>query len=148
YADRVPLYSLAAYALSLGLTIVFLSLTQVLSTPISLPAVTVELLPSQFAFGLVLTAEERKFAPLVTGVICEPLKPAESGRKTFDRKRRLFIKAGVTTGIAAVLLYYGVNLLFPPPRTGQSNSSSITQSGQSVLSSQEVTPTDKFYRVD
>src|SRR2546426_7684994 len=56
YADRVLRYSVVAYAVSLGLTLVFLSLTQVLSTPQTIPTVAISLLPPQFIFGFALSA--------------------------------------------------------------------------------------------
>ncbi len=146
YADRVPLYSLAAYVVSLGLTLLFLSLTQVLSSPQTIPMVTIALLPPQVVFGLALTAED-KFVPIQKAVICEPVEPLGRPGRNFDRKRRLFIKAGLATGVGAIILYYGVNLLFAKPITSQPNTTG-SQSAQSLLYSQEVTPNDRFYRVD
>jgi len=140
YADRVPIYSLVAYAVTLGLTVVFLELTQVLSTPQSIPSVIIALLPSQFLFGFTLGAAD-KFMPIQKGVICEPMAPGRQPGKRFDRKRRLLIEAGVATAVGGVLLYYGVNLLFPKPTI-------IQGSDESTLYSQEVTPNSKFYRVD
>ena len=145
-ADRLPLYALGAYVVSLGLTLLFLSLTQVLSTPQTIPSVAVALLPPQLVFGFALSAGDRS-VQTQRGVICEPVEPIGEPRRKFDRKRRLFIKAGLTTGVAAVLLYFGVNLLFAKPNTVQPNNPG-SQDAQSLLRSQEVTPTDRFYRVD
>ncbi len=149
YGDRVSIYTFAAYGVSLVLTVVALAFTQVLSSPQSLPTVIITLLPPQLAFGLVLVAGER-LAPAQTGVICEPLKPQGSllakeedkGRKRkFDRKRRIVIETGIAAAVAGVLLYYGVGLLFPKPGIGRADAAA-------ALYSQEVTATDKFYRVD
>lgn len=139
YADRVPIYSLVAYVVTLGLTVLFLDLTQVLSAPQSIPSVMIALLPSQFVFGITLGAAD-KFMPIGEGVICEPFKPSGPAVK-FNRRRRLFIEAGVATAVAAVLLYYGVNLLFPKPTTVQTNA-------PSTLYAQEITLNSNFYRVD
>lgn len=144
YGDRVSIYTFAAYGVLFILTVVALAFTQVISSPQPLPTVILTLLPPQLAYGIVLVAGER-YAPVQTGVICEPLKPVgrqgSGGRKKFDRKRRLVIQAGVATAVAGVLLYYGVGLLFPKP--GISRVGAV-----SAIQQQEVTPTGSFYRVD
>jgi DMSO/TMAO reductase YedYZ molybdopterin-dependent catalytic subunit len=142
YAERVPLYSLAAYGVTLCASLVFLSLTQILSTPQSVPSVILALLPSQFVFGILLATEE-KFSPVQTGVLCEPLKPpSRAKRMKFNQRRRLFIKAGVATAVGGALLYYGVSLLFPNVPT------STPAAAVSSLYAQEVTANGSFYRVD
>jgi DMSO/TMAO reductase YedYZ molybdopterin-dependent catalytic subunit len=146
YGDRVSIYTFSAYGVFFILTIIALAFTQILSSPQPLPTVILTLLPPQLAYGVVLVAGER-YAPLQTGVICEPLKPVgrqgSGGRqkKKFDRRRRLVIQAGAATAVAGVLLYYGVGLLFPKP--GVSRVEAV-----SALEQQEVTPTSNFYRVD
>jgi hypothetical protein len=116
-----------------------------LSTPQPLQTVILTLLPPQLAYGVVLVGGER-YAPVQTGVICEPLKPLESstgkGKKgKFDRKRRIVIQAGLATAVAGVLLYYGVGLLFPKPGIGRADAIS-------ALYKKELTASDGFYRVD
>jgi DMSO/TMAO reductase YedYZ molybdopterin-dependent catalytic subunit len=145
YGDRVSIYTFCAYGVLLLLTIVALALTQVVSSPQPLPTVILTLLPPQLAYGVVLVAGER-FAPVQTGVICEPLMPpsrssGKKGKQKFDRRRRLVIQAGAATAVAGVLLYYGVGLLFPKP--GVSRVDAVA-----ALQAQEVTPTSDFYRVD
>jgi len=146
YGDRISIYTFAAYGVLFILTVVALALTQVLSSPQPLPTVILTLLPPQLAYGIILVAGER-YAPVQTGVICEPLKPLglpSSGsrqKKKFDRKRRIVIQAGLATAVAGVLLYYGVGLLFPKP--GISRVDAVA-----ALYSQEVTASDQFYRVD
>ncbi|MDA4132300.1 MAG: molybdopterin-dependent oxidoreductase, partial [Thaumarchaeota archaeon] len=149
YGDRVSIYTFAAYGVLFIITIVALAFTQILSSPQPLPTVVLTLLPPQLAYGIVLVAGER-YAPLQTGVICEPLKPigrqgsGGKGKRKFDRKRRIVIQAGAAAAVAGVLLYYGVGLLFPKP--GISRADAV-----SALYAQEVTevaPADNFYRVD
>jgi len=139
-SDKLSIYSLASYAVTLGLTLVFLAFSQVLSTPQPISTIVLSLLPPAFVFGAVVSAGDR-FAPAMTGVICEPLKPHHPRRKGFDRKRRIVIQAGIATAVAGVLLYYGVGLLFPKPGVSRANA-------VSTLYAQEVTPTAQFYRVD
>jgi DMSO/TMAO reductase YedYZ molybdopterin-dependent catalytic subunit len=145
YADRLSIYTFAAYGALFIITVTALALTQILSTPQPLPSVVLALLPPQLAYGVVLVAAER-FAPAQTGVICEPIKPigrqrSRKGKKKFDVKRRLVIQAGVATAVAGVLLYYGVGLLFPKPGISQADA-------VSALYAQEITATNNFYRVD
>jgi DMSO/TMAO reductase YedYZ molybdopterin-dependent catalytic subunit len=146
YGDRVSVYTFAAYGATFILTVVALAFTQILSSPQPISTVVLSLLPPQIAFGVALVAGER-FAPVQTGVICEPLKPlgreapSRSGRRKFDRKRRIVIRAGLATAVAGVILYYGVGLLFPKP--GVSRADAVA-----ALRAQEITSTEKFYRVD
>jgi len=142
-SDRLSIYALASYGVMLGLTMLFLLLTRILSTPQPTSTVVLSLLPPAFVFGAVVAAGD-KFAPAVTGVICEPMKPPSSSRRrSFNRKRRLAIQAGLATAVAGVLLYYGVGLLFPSTRPGVGRADAV-----STIYAQEVTPTSQFYRVD
>jgi len=148
YGDRISIYTFAAYGVMFLLTLVALAFTQVLSSPQPLPTVILTLLPPQFAYGVVMVAGE-KYAPLQTGVICEPMKPIarqKPGRNKvkFDKKRRLLIQAGTAAAVAGVLLYYGVGLLFPKAGVPEVQAVAALNS-QEVT---EVTPVDKFYRVD
>jgi len=145
--DRVSIYTFAAYGITFVLTVVALAFTQVVSSPQPLSTVVLTLLPPQLAFGLALVAGER-YAPARTGVVCEPLRPLGSEpsegkrqKRKFDRKRRIVIRAGLATAVAGVLLYYGVGLLFPKAGT-------TTADPVGAIRAQEVTPTNKFYRVD
>lgn len=72
--------------------------------------------------------------------VCKAVVPPK-GMK-FDRRRRLFIQAGVAAAVGAAILAYGVGFLLRP--TDTSVESVSTQS----LTSQGVTTNDKFYRVD
>jgi DMSO/TMAO reductase YedYZ molybdopterin-dependent catalytic subunit len=149
YGDRISIYTFAAYGVLFIITITALAFTQILSSPQPLPTVILTLLPPQLAYGIVLVAGER-YAPLQTGVICEPLKPIGrqgsrgKGKKKFDRKRRIVIQAGVATAVAGVLLCYGVGLLFPKPGISRVDAVSALEA-QDIT---EVSPNDNFYRVD
>jgi DMSO/TMAO reductase YedYZ molybdopterin-dependent catalytic subunit len=62
--------------------------------------------------------------------------------KGFNRKRRLFVKSAAGATVGAVLLYYGIGLLFPKqsPLLPSKEPSQVLAAG--------VTPNDQFYRVD
>ena len=72
-------------------------------------------------------------------------KPASTSKgRRFDRRRRLFIRAGIATAVGAAILAYGVSLLLKP-------GASVPSSAPAAVSdffSQQVTPNSNFYRVD
>ena len=69
-------------------------------------------------------------------------RPASRRGKKFDRRRRLFIKAGVASAVGAAILVYGVGFLLRP-----SNASTV-QASPNSLYPQNVTSNGNFYRVD
>ncbi len=72
--------------------------------------------------------------------LCKAVQPPK-GQK-FDRRRRLFIKAGVASAVGAAILVYGVGFLLRP-----SNGSTV-QASPNSLYPQNVTSNGNFYRVD
>lgn len=72
--------------------------------------------------------------------LCRAVSPPK-GRK-FDRRRRLFIQAGVAAAVGAAILVYGVGFLLRPPNT------STVQASTGSLLGQSVTANSNFYRVD
>ena len=83
------------------------------------------------------------------GGLSRPRRPADDparGKKKVDRRRRLFIRAGVATAIGAVILAYGVGFLF---REQQPTSPApVGSDNPTLMTSQAITPTADFYRVD
>jgi DMSO/TMAO reductase YedYZ molybdopterin-dependent catalytic subunit len=84
-----------------------------------------------------------------TDVKANDVKPADDctaavpkNGKKFDRRRRLFIRAGVATAVGVAILAYGVTLLAKSPVTN------AVPATPSAFLSQDVTPNSQFYRVD
>ncbi len=131
----------SAYAIMLALGISFLALTQVSTQPINLGLLASSLVVPSLVFGAVLGRAKMLPAPSVL-----PLFPRERAKGRYSRNRRLFLKkaVGATVGatVGAVLLYYGIGLLFPKqsPLLPSKEASQVLAAG--------VTANDQFYRVD
>lgn len=134
-------FFLASFAVLLAVGTAMLVLTQILTTPVTAPGLILSLIPPQIVFGVVLVALQRNPQQKPLAICHQPASPVPG--KRFDRRRRLFIKTGVATAVAAAILAYGVGFLLLP-RTG------VLQSGtsSSLSLAQGVTPNDRFYRVD
>ena len=107
------------------------------SAPVGLVALS--LIPPNFLFGAALPY----LVPRVVArreVIC---LPPSAKKRPFDRRRRLFIRVGAAATIATVLLVYGLDVLFTKMGVASKTAADVTQ-----LFSLEVTPNEKFYRVD
>ncbi|MDA4127544.1 MAG: molybdopterin-dependent oxidoreductase [Thaumarchaeota archaeon] len=127
----------SAYAIMLALGALFLSLTQVSTQPINLGLLALNLLFPSLVFGAILGR-----ANLFPRPPAPPLFPMRRGKSRYNRKRRLFLKSAVGATVGAVLLYYGIGLLFPKqsPLLPSQEASQILAAG--------VTPNNQFYRVD
>jgi DMSO/TMAO reductase YedYZ molybdopterin-dependent catalytic subunit len=144
---RIAFYSFVPYAVLLALGFVFLATAQVASVPPTPLAMALAILPTSFVFGL-LSGYSRPVVLLAASAGQEPYcVPQSHGHRTrrrrrADKKRRLFIKSGVGAAVGAVLVYYGIGVLFPK---GQPRN--VSGEEASILSS-NVTSNDQFYRVD
>jgi DMSO/TMAO reductase YedYZ molybdopterin-dependent catalytic subunit len=125
------------YVVMLALGLLFLGLTQVSTQPTSVGLLALSLLVPSVVFGAILGGMNLSPKPLAM-----PLVPMERAKGRFSRKRRLFIESAVGAAAGAVILYYGIGLLFPK-RAPLLPSVEAAQ----VLATQ-VTPNDQFYRVD
>jgi DMSO/TMAO reductase YedYZ molybdopterin-dependent catalytic subunit len=123
-----------AYAITLLLSGLFLSITQVNSQPISPTTLALELLPPILLFGFSLTSLEARYAP--TGLDRE-LVPEDF--RPFDARRRSIIIAGGAIAAFAVIALYGLGFLQP----GRARSGDL-----SSFFGSEVTSNGNFYRVD
>jgi DMSO/TMAO reductase YedYZ molybdopterin-dependent catalytic subunit len=137
----VMVFAGLAFGIMLALGVLFLSLTQVSTQPINLPLLASSLLVPSLVFGAV-----QGRANLLPPPSAPPLFPTERAKGRYNRKRRLFVKraVGATAGAAvgAVILYYGIGLLFP-----KQSPLLPSQEASQVLAA-AVTPNDQFYRVD
>jgi DMSO/TMAO reductase YedYZ molybdopterin-dependent catalytic subunit len=128
----------SAYLVMLALGLLFLSLTQVSTQPIGPDTLALGLLVPGVIFGAVLgiLGPSPRLPP-------PELHPMERMKGGFNRKRRLFIKSAVGATAAAVILYYGIGLLFSKQQISLSTGQEANQ-----IASEQVTPNSEFYRVD
>jgi DMSO/TMAO reductase YedYZ molybdopterin-dependent catalytic subunit len=144
---RILFYSFVPYAVLLALGFAFLAIAQVASVPPTPSAMALAILPTSIVFGL-LAGFPKPAVTLAAGLSQEAYCiPRSSGkrsrsRRQGDKKRRLFIKTAVGAAVGAVVVYYGVGLLFPK---GQPQS--VSGEEASILST-KITPNNQFYRVD
>jgi DMSO/TMAO reductase YedYZ molybdopterin-dependent catalytic subunit len=143
--ELVVLSSFLAYFVLAIIGVILLLTTQLQSSPVTLPGLLVSLVPPQLAFGAVLVWLNGPSPPInPAGIgptdVCDA--PVPKNGKKFDRRRRLFIRAGVATAVGAAILAYGVSLLLKP---SVANTPPTTPG---AFFSQEVTPNSQFYRVD
>jgi len=133
---RVAAFTFVPYVLMFVLGLLFLLVAQVASQPPTVGALALSLLPPSIAFGAATGYPEPM---LQHGLVCIP----EPGRRQpFSRKRRLFIKSTIGTATGAIILYYGVGLLL-----SKQQPQGVAAEAGSILSA-NLTPNDKFYRVD
>jgi DMSO/TMAO reductase YedYZ molybdopterin-dependent catalytic subunit len=135
--ERFVSYSLLPYLVLAAVGIALLFTTAIQSSPVSLPGLLVSMVPPQLAFGATLAYLKGDAKPTD---LCQVVKPPKGTK--FDRRRRLFIRAGVASAVGAAILVYGVGFLLRPSNT------STVQASPNALISQNVTANGNFYRVD
>ncbi|MGA2666405.1 MAG: molybdopterin-dependent oxidoreductase, partial [Nitrososphaerales archaeon] len=135
--ERFLSFSLVPYLVLAGVGVLLLFTTAIQSSPVTVPGLLVSMVPPQLAFGATLTYLRGDPKPTD---LCKAVKPPK-GMK-FDRRRRLFIRAGVASAVGAAILVYGVGFLLRPSNT------STNQPSPNSLLSQQVTANSNFYRVD
>jgi DMSO/TMAO reductase YedYZ molybdopterin-dependent catalytic subunit len=133
----VIIFAGLAYGVMVALGILFLSLTQVSTQPINLGLLASSLIVPSLVFGAI-----QGRANLLAPRPAPPLFPMQRGKGRYNRKRRLFVKSAIGATVGAVLLYYGIGLLFPKqsPLLPSNEASQVLAAG--------VTPNDQFYRID
>lgn len=138
--ERFLSYSILPYIILATTGALLLFTTAIQSSPVTLPELLVSLVPPQLVFGATLTWIRGPAVVTKPTELCVPAKPPKG--KKFDRRRRVFIQAGVASAVGAALLVYGLGFLIRPTNT------STVQASPSLLESQNITPNAKFYRVD
>ena len=134
---RFLLFSALSYLPLAALGLALLIVTPIQSSPVTVPGLLVSLIPSQLVFGATLAYLT---GPAKPTDVCRAVEPPEGMR--VDRRRRLFIKAGVASAVGVAMLVYGVGYLLRP-----SMAPAAKASAESFLQ-QQVTPNSQFYRVD
>ncbi len=139
--ERFVSFTLLPYIILATMGVLLLFTTAIQSSPVSLPVLLLSLGPPQLAFGATLIWFN-SVGPTKPTELCEVTKPPK-GKKKFDRRRRLFIQAGVASAVGAAILVYGVGFLLNP-----ANPAGVTPATPSALFAQNVTTNGNFYRVD
>ncbi|MGD0638992.1 MAG: hypothetical protein ABSA72_13235, partial [Nitrososphaerales archaeon] len=122
--ERFVSFSLLPYLVLAALGIALLFTTAIQSSPVSVPVLLVSMVPPQLAFGATLTYLKGNAKPTD---LCQVVKPPKGTK--FDRRRRLFIRAGVASAVGAAILVYGVGFLLRP-----SNTSTVQASPNALIS--------------
>ncbi len=135
--ERFLSFSLLPYLVLAAAGTALLLTTSIQSSPVSLPVLLASMAPPQLVFGATLAVLK---GSAKSTDLCQAVEPPKG--KQFDRRRRLFIKAGVASAVGAAILVYGVGFLLRPSNT------STVQANPNSLLPQNVTSNDNFYRVD
>jgi len=138
--ERFVNYTALPYIVVTTVSILLFFTTAIQSSPVTLPVLLLSMVPPQLVFGATLTW----FSPAVVvkpTEVCVAAKPPKG--KKFDRRRRLFIQAGVATAVGAAILAYGVGFLLR-----STPSASTVQASVPSLEAQNITANASFYRVD
>jgi DMSO/TMAO reductase YedYZ molybdopterin-dependent catalytic subunit len=138
--ERFLSFSLLPYIVLTTIGILLFFTTAIQSSPVTLPALLLSMVPPQLAFGATLTWFKGTGTVKPTE-LCVPTKPPKG--KKFDRRRRLFIQAGVAAAVGAAILAYGVGFLLR-----SAPSTSTTPASPSAFEAQTITANANFYRVD
>jgi DMSO/TMAO reductase YedYZ molybdopterin-dependent catalytic subunit len=139
--ERFLSFSLLPYIILATIGILLLFTTAIQSSPVSLPVLFISMVPPQLAFGATLTWFNGVGAAKPTE-LCVAAKPPKG--KKFDRRRRLFIQAGVAAAVGAAILVYGVGFIL---RQNIPAAGTMPATPASLLA-QNVTANADFYRVD
>ena len=147
--------SLLSYAVLFALAAIMLEVTQFLSQPIPISLTSLYLLPPHIVFGFILYFKFRRQATRPELVQQMNLKESIA-----DLGRRQFLRIAVAGAIGSAIFFSGSGFLFPKPaRTSDIPSDRVLQPAKSPndifadprlasLVTSEVTPNDRFYKVD
>jgi len=153
YLTRALGFSLLSYLILLLASATFLGVTQISTQSISIELAALYLLPAQLVFGFALTQ--------LYGMEFRGASAVREGAPvtvpTMDRKRRLLIRAAAAGAVASIILFYGLDLFFPP-NLQTPTSEVVTPPSETggifadpMLASfvaSELTANERFYRVD
>jgi DMSO/TMAO reductase YedYZ molybdopterin-dependent catalytic subunit len=152
-----------SYIVILIISFVLLAIADIEIQALSIQTVIMHLIPPQIAFGLTSAYFYRNIQPRASKVA--PKETTGSAETTVssrgvDENRRLLIKAGFASIVIIPFLYLGLNNLLFPRESTQSRLPLESQIASrprpagfedprlTALLVSEITPTDRFYRVD
>ncbi|MFQ5941474.1 MAG: sulfite oxidase [Nitrososphaerales archaeon] len=166
YLVNVLQLVLLSYFVLFVLAIILLEVTEIVTQPLPIQLISLYLLPPHIAFGFILYEMFQRHLARPQ-LIEQKSSPQETG---VDIKRRLFLRTAVAGAIVSVVLFYGLDLLFSKPEeppnvmtnrtksldgrvTEPTKSSSIipdifAEPGLASFVASEVTPNDRFYKID
>ena len=153
YLTRGLGFSLLAYFILLLASFTFLQITQISTQSISILSATFYLIPPQLVFGFALAS----LSDMTFGRSSAVREGTPVRLPVVDRRRRLLIRAGAAGAVASIILFYGLDLFFPPIQQTPTSevvappSEAVGIFADPMLASlvaSEVTPNDLFYRVD
>lgn len=154
YFVNIVQLSLLSYLALFALAGIMLEVTQFQSQPLPISLIALYLLPPHIAFGFILYL---KFRREIAG--SESVQQISTGLQSgTDLGRRKFLNIAVAGAVGAAILFFGAGFLLPKstksPDQGsqQAEPSNSDEKSENValasLLVSEITPTDRFYRVD
>lgn len=156
--------SLLSYIILLVVGIVLFALAEAdIQTKLaSVRLLAIYLVPSNIAFGFILSSFYERISPGRPTKITEKQSTAISETE-IDYKKRLLLRAGIASAVALPILYFGLGSLISPRQAVQQSPSFLLSQFQksskskpsgfedpkvAPLLASEITPTDLFYRID
>ena len=128
----------------------------------SVRLLTIYLVPSNIAFGFILSSFFGVISRRPTMAKEKPTAVSTSETE-IDYKKRLLLRAGIASAVALPILYFGLGSLISPRQAVQQSPSFLLSQFQkrskskplgfedpkvAPLLASEITPTDLFYRID
>ena len=162
YVGNAIQSSLLAYVILLVVGVVLFALAEadVQTKLSSIRLIAIFLVPSNIAFGFILSSFYERIPP---GRPTKVTEKQPASKTEIDYKKRLLLRAGIASAVALPILYFGLGSLISPRQAVQQSPSLLLSQFQKSSKSKpsgfedpelapllvsEITPTDLFYRID
>lgn len=162
YVGNAIQSSLLAYVILLVVGVVLFALAEadVQTKLSSIRLIAIFLVPSNIAFGFILSSFYERIPP---GRPTKVTEKQPASKTEIDYKKRLLLRAGIASAVALPILYLGLGSLISPRQAVQQSPSLLLSQFQKSSKSKpsgfedpevapllvsEITPTDLFYRID
>jgi DMSO/TMAO reductase YedYZ molybdopterin-dependent catalytic subunit len=144
----ILLLSFLSYLILFSIALIMLEVTQFLSQPLPLSLIALYLFPPHIVFGLIVYFMFQR-----QDVGQELIQSGTQQESRIDVRRRQFLRLAVVGAIGSALLFYGINILSSKPSKSveRPTSQPVDELEDTILSpilASEVTPNDRFYKVD
>ena len=149
YVKRAALLWFITYILVFGIGMILTFTTEISTATLSITGLALQLLPPQLLFVSTLAVTR-----IGITTHAEPAREVQPALETTDQAKRLAIRALILGGVATALIIAGLDSLrqpstpSPPSPTPPSPSTRTAAEMLAVLAATEVTPNQKFYRID